>query len=163
MRRRITSTFGAALVVGVSLFLTGSAANAAPVAPASTANSKAADSGGSAGLPIVQVAKKRPARTVRRTVRRSTAARRTIRSRRIVRHRLSPGRRYYRRRALNRGIGIGIGIGIIALIARESANSAFQAAMRRCARDYRSFDWETGTYVTYDGDVRLCPYLRPYI
>ncbi|KUO53908.1 MAG: hypothetical protein APF80_17110 [Alphaproteobacteria bacterium BRH_c36] len=152
------------MAVGVSLFLFGSAASAAPVAPASKASAPAAADGGvGVGLPVVQVAKKRPRSAVRRSVRRSTAARRTIRRGRIVRRGLTPRHRYYRRRALNRGIGVAIGIGIIALIARESANSAFQAAMRRCARDYRSFDWETGTYVTYGGDIRLCPYLRPYL
>lgn len=68
-----------------------------------------------------------------------------------------------RRRALRTGIAIGVGIAIVGIIASQSVKSAsFRAAMRRCALRYRSFDWETGTYVTYDGRVRLCPYLRPY-
>lgn len=33
-------------------------------------------------------------------------------------------------------------------------------AKRKCARRFRSFDWYSGTYVTYGGRVRLCPYLR---
>jgi|GEM_PF-6715495 len=33
-------------------------------------------------------------------------------------------------------------------------------AKRKCARRFKSFDWYSGTYVTYGGRVRLCPYLR---
>ena len=29
-----------------------------------------------------------------------------------------------------------------------------------CEETFRSFDRRTGTYVTYDGERRLCPYLR---
>jgi hypothetical protein len=29
-----------------------------------------------------------------------------------------------------------------------------------CADRFRSFDPGTGTYVTYGGEVRVCPYLR---
>ena len=29
-----------------------------------------------------------------------------------------------------------------------------------CAQNFRSFEWNTGLYTTYDGDKRLCPYLR---
>ena len=32
-------------------------------------------------------------------------------------------------------------------------------ANRKCARRYKSFDWYSGTYVTYSGRIRLCPYL----
>lgn len=32
-------------------------------------------------------------------------------------------------------------------------------AKRKCARRYKSFDWHSGTYVTYGGRVRVCPYL----
>ena len=68
------------------------------------------------------------------------------------------------RRGIHRGIEIGVGIAILAIIAAEAARSdGYDRAMRRCARDYRSFDWETGTYVTYGGRVRLCPYLGPYV
>jgi hypothetical protein len=37
---------------------------------------------------------------------------------------------------------------------------ATQADLDRCAAEYRSFDRETGTYVTYGGEVRVCPYLE---
>jgi hypothetical protein len=37
---------------------------------------------------------------------------------------------------------------------------ATQEDMARCAARFRSFDTETGTYVTYGGDVRICPYLE---
>jgi hypothetical protein len=32
--------------------------------------------------------------------------------------------------------------------------------MQRCADTFRSFDSRTGTYVTYAGETRLCPYLE---
>lgn len=33
-------------------------------------------------------------------------------------------------------------------------------AIARCASRFRSFNARTGTYITYDGEERLCPYLR---
>jgi hypothetical protein len=33
-------------------------------------------------------------------------------------------------------------------------------AVAACASRFRSFDPRTGTYVTYEGEVVLCPYLR---
>jgi BA14K-like protein len=68
------------------------------------------------------------------------------------------------RRGTHRGIQIGVGIAILAIIAAEAARSnGYDRAMRRCARNYRSFDRETGTYVTYGGRVKLCPYLAPHV
>lgn len=32
-------------------------------------------------------------------------------------------------------------------------------ARERCASQFRSFEWDTGLYTTYQGDKRLCPYL----
>mgnify|MGYP000211508184 CR=1 FL=1 len=32
--------------------------------------------------------------------------------------------------------------------------------MSRCAATFRSFDPETGTYMTYDGETLRCPYLE---
>ena len=29
-----------------------------------------------------------------------------------------------------------------------------------CARYFKSFEWRTGLYTTYQGEKRLCPYLR---
>jgi len=75
-------------------------------------------------------------------------------------------RRYKRRRKyrnVQRDIAIGVGIAILGIIAEEAARGNYENAMRRCARDYRSFEWETGTYITYGGRVRLCPYLVPYV
>jgi len=34
-----------------------------------------------------------------------------------------------------------------------------QSGMERCAARFRSFDPSTGTYMTYDGEMRPCPYL----
>jgi hypothetical protein len=32
--------------------------------------------------------------------------------------------------------------------------------MQRCADAFRSFNPATGTYVTYDGETRVCPYIE---
>ncbi|MGD9803360.1 MAG: BA14K family protein [Hyphomicrobiaceae bacterium] len=37
---------------------------------------------------------------------------------------------------------------------------ASRDGMQRCADTFRSFDSSTGTYVTYDGETRTCPYLE---
>ncbi len=34
-----------------------------------------------------------------------------------------------------------------------------QTPTQRCAATFRSFDPADGTYVTYDGETRTCPYL----
>jgi hypothetical protein len=34
------------------------------------------------------------------------------------------------------------------------------SAAQHCADTYRSFDWDTGTYMGYDGERHVCPYLR---
>ena len=87
----------------------------------------------------------------------------------IAKRRRRSGQRYrrYRRRHkyrnVQRDIAIGVGIAILGIIIEEAARGDYENAMRRCARDYRSFEWETGTYITYGGRVRLCPYLAPYI
>lgn len=35
-----------------------------------------------------------------------------------------------------------------------------RSAKDRCARRFRSFEWETGLYTTYGGHKKPCPYLR---
>jgi hypothetical protein len=83
----------------------------------------------------------------------------------LVRDRRGRGHRHHRRR--HRG-GDGWGAaGIIgAIVAGTIIAAAIQEGraderdMERCAEEYRSFDWETGTYITYDGEERICPYLR---
>ncbi len=43
----------------------------------------------------------------------------------------------------------------------ERARPSYDAdAVARCASRFRSFRVDTGTYVTYGGEERLCPYLR---
>lgn len=37
---------------------------------------------------------------------------------------------------------------------------ATEEAMARCRNRFRSFDDETGTYVAYSGEIRVCPYLE---
>ncbi|HEY1246897.1 MAG TPA: hypothetical protein VGF29_18900 [Hyphomicrobiaceae bacterium] len=76
------------------------------------------------------------------------------------------------------GIGVGIGLGIIGgIIASEAYRSAPAYAYDEdvydgpppgytgdprelCARNFRSFEWNTGLYTTYSGEKKLCPYLR---
>lgn len=73
-------------------------------------------------------------------------------------YRWGPYRRGYRR-----GYGAGALIGgIIAgtiIAAAISEGRARDHDMRRCAYEFRSFDPETGTYITYEGEERVCPYL----
>ena len=69
------------------------------------------------------------------------------------------GRRHY----YGPGIGLGIVGGVIAGAVIADAirdRRAAPYAMDRCAHDFGSFDYRTGTYVTYYGEVRVCPYLR---
>ena len=69
----------------------------------------------------------------------------------------------YRRGPYRRGYGAGALIGgiivgtIIAAAIRE--RRAGDDDMRRCAYEFRSFDPVTGTYITYEGEERVCPYL----
>lgn len=47
-----------------------------------------------------------------------------------------------------------------AYVVRPAAPVYHDDAVARCAARFRSFNVRTGTYVTYDGEERLCPYLR---
>lgn len=87
------------------------------------------------------------------------------------------GRRYHRRGYYNDGWNPGayIGLGIAgALIGGALSEGEYDdgpgyasggygegsgVAMQRCAATFRSFEWDTGLYTTYQGDKRLCPYL----
>jgi hypothetical protein len=87
----------------------------------------------------------------------------------------------YGRRGYGRGIGIGIGAAIVGgIIANEIYRpragyyyddyaydgpyyrpSRYAGGGRElCAQNFRSFEWNTGLYTTYDGEKRVCPYLR---
>lgn len=39
-------------------------------------------------------------------------------------------------------------------------SAVYRDGMQRCAETFRSFDPNAGTYVTYQGEVRVCPYLQ---
>ena len=76
------------------------------------------------------------------------------------------GGRGFRRYGYRRNRGIGTGAAILGglLLGTIIANSARArprySAWEACARDYRSFDWDSGTIITYGGREVLCPYLR---
>jgi hypothetical protein len=53
--------------------------------------------------------------------------------------------------------GIIIGGALVAAAIAEHRASA--SAMRACARDFRSFDPRSGTFIDRDGVARVCPYL----
>lgn len=90
------------------------------------------------------------------------------------------GRRWHRG-GWRKGVGIGLGAAIVGgIIANEIyrpragyyyddyeydgpyyAPSGYRSDARElCARNFRSFEWDTGLYTTYSGYKRLCPYLR---
>lgn len=41
----------------------------------------------------------------------------------------------------------------------EYGNAPY-SAKERCARRFKSFEWDTGLYTTYRGPKKVCPYLR---
>jgi hypothetical protein len=57
-----------------------------------------------------------------------------------------------------------LALGLMGSLIHEGAygNNYYGAtsAKRRCARRFRSFEWDSGLYTTYGGRKRLCPYLR---
>ncbi len=69
----------------------------------------------------------------------------------------------------NRGNGLGIAAAIIGgvIIAGAATDYSYRryrrsgdGAFQRCADTYRSFDARSGTYLGYDGERHVCPYLR---
>src|SRR6185312_8141601 len=77
-------------------------------------------------------------------------------------------------------IGLGAGVVVGSIIANEAYRprrgyyyddyaydgpyyypSAYSGDPRAvCAQNFRSFEWNTGLYTTYEGEKRLCPYLK---
>lgn len=72
-----------------------------------------------------------------------------------------PRYKRYRRKSRGGAFGAGLAVGIMtALIAKGISESHARNRFDRCARDFRSFDYETGTIITRSGREVLCPYLR---
>ncbi len=42
----------------------------------------------------------------------------------------------------------------------DEVRVVYRSGMQRCADTFRSFNPNTGTYVTYQGEIRICPYLE---
>jgi hypothetical protein len=59
-------------------------------------------------------------------------------------------------------VGVLVGAAIASQSTGRRHHSGYQAAKRRCDRNYRSYDWDSDTFVTYSGKVKLCPYVRAY-
>lgn len=77
------------------------------------------------------------------------------------------GRRHWRRDRWSRGVGPflgGLATGAIIGGAARGYGSGTAGvgsdAYARCSERFRSFDPRTGTYTTYGGETRVCPYLR---
>lgn len=70
-----------------------------------------------------------------------------------------PPRYYYAPRRNNAGVIIGSIIAGALIASAIQEGRARETDMERCAARFRSFDWETGTYITYEGEERVCPYL----
>ena len=68
-------------------------------------------------------------------------------------------RRYHRHRHYDSGIGLGVTLGIVGLAAGAIAGGGYYGGLswqEACARKYRSFNWDTGMYLGYDGHWRRC-------
>jgi hypothetical protein len=75
-------------------------------------------------------------------------------------HRYHHRHHHHRHRGAG-AFGAGLAVGLVgALIAKGVTESSARSRFAQCARDFRSFDPETGTYITSSGRERLCPYLR---
>jgi hypothetical protein len=77
------------------------------------------------------------------------------------------GYRYSRGRNVGLGIAAAIVGGVVLSQAARSNGyydrryrTSGSSAAQRCADTYRSFDWDSGTYMGYDGERHVCPYLR---
>ena len=77
----------------------------------------------------------------------------------------------YRGGYRGRNIGLGIAAAIVGgVIISQAARAdgygyrrtryAGRSAAQQCADTYRSYDWDSGTYMGYDGERHVCPYLR---
>lgn len=75
-------------------------------------------------------------------------------------HRRHRGWRGHRRHGINPGAAIigGVAAALIAGAIRDGRARDYD--IERCERRFRSFDPTTGTYTTYGGETRVCPYLR---
>ena len=70
-------------------------------------------------------------------------------------------------RSRGRGIG-GFVAGAMLVAAANSrssrgASDGYMAAKRRCASKYRSFDWESDTYIAKGGRVKTCKFVKRYL
>ena len=65
---------------------------------------------------------------------------------------------HYYRDDIEPGAFIALGI-LGALVQSGISEDQARTDMDRCAEQFRSFEWDTGLYTTYDGERRLCPYL----
>lgn len=65
-----------------------------------------------------------------------------------------------RHRGWNPGAAIVGGVAAAIIAGAIVQGRARDDDVERCAAEFRSFDPRSGTYVTYGGETRVCPYLR---
>ena len=69
----------------------------------------------------------------------------------------------------SRGRGIGGFVAGAMLVAAASSRSSratsdgYMAAKRRCASKYKSYDWESDTYIARGGRVKTCKFVKRYL
>ncbi len=110
----------------------------------------------SANLMLVQRRERARRRAYRRGFRRGRRA-----ERRNWRRGRYYGRRYDRDDWDGPGLGAALTLGLVgALVASGIDRAAAEDRIARCESQFRSFDRSSGTYTTYGGETRVCPYLR---
>jgi hypothetical protein len=80
-----------------------------------------------------------------------------------VRYRRHHGSRHHHHHNYDRDVAIGLGLGLLGGIVSDAARTDYYNyydPRSLCATRFRSFEWDTGLYTTYEGDKRLCPYLE---
>ncbi len=70
-----------------------------------------------------------------------------------------PRYRHHHHHHYRSGVGLGVTLGIVGLAAGAIAGGGYYGGLswqEACARKYRSFNWNTGMYLGYDGHWHRC-------
>lgn len=149
MIKSYKSLLASVLVLGLAGFGSATSASAAPAAGLKSMNSAAAQE---ANSNLIKVG--------RRHHRAHGHRHRGWRGHRgWQRHSFRHRHHRHHRRHWGRTAAIVGGVVAGAAIANAHRGGSY-SAIERCEARFRSFDRRTGTYTTYGGETRLCPYLR---